>query len=149
MHAHCGAYACSVPQKERKSQCTICQSCNLKLPRRCQSNTQFCALCRFDTLISWLKGRSKCLIVSHSTLKCHGQPRLFAASMLISTALTHGECCWFTFEAYPVSSLQLNCKLNKIGKARQKHSKQRAGAIVRMAEDTPKWSRPASQRRPE
>ena len=47
MHAHCGAHACSVPQEERKSQCTICQSCNLKLPRRCQSNTQFCALCRF------------------------------------------------------------------------------------------------------
>ena len=47
VHAHCGAHACSVPQEERKSQCTICQSCNLKLPRRCQSNTQFCALCRF------------------------------------------------------------------------------------------------------
>ena len=47
VHAHYGAYACSVPQEERKSQCTICQSCNLKLPRRCQSNTQFCALCRF------------------------------------------------------------------------------------------------------
>ena len=47
VHAHCGAHACSIPQKERKSQCTICQSCNLKLPRRCQSNTEFCALCRF------------------------------------------------------------------------------------------------------
>ena len=47
VHAHCGAHACSVPQEERKSQCTICQSCNLKLPRRCHSNTQFCALCRF------------------------------------------------------------------------------------------------------
>ena len=47
VHAHCGAHACSVPQEERKSQCTICQCCNLKLPRRCQSNTQFCALCRF------------------------------------------------------------------------------------------------------
>ena len=47
VHAHCGAHACSVPQEERKSQCTICQSCNLKLPRRCQSNTQFCALCWF------------------------------------------------------------------------------------------------------
>ena len=47
VHAHCGAHACSVPQEERKSQCTICQSCNLKLPRRCQSNTQFCALRRF------------------------------------------------------------------------------------------------------
>ena len=47
VHAHCGAHACSVPQEERKSQCTIWQSCNLKLPRRCQSNTQFCALCRF------------------------------------------------------------------------------------------------------
>ena len=48
MHAHFGAHACSVPQEERKSQCTICQSCNLKLLRRCQSkNTQFCALCRF------------------------------------------------------------------------------------------------------
>ena len=99
------------------------------------------------TLISRLKGSSKCLIVMHSTPKCHDQPRLCAASMSISTALTHGECCWFTFEAYPVSSLQLNCKLNKIGKARQKHSKQTAGGIVRMAEDTPKWSRPASQRR--
>ena len=42
VHAHCCAHACSVPQEERKSQCTICQSCNLKLPRRCQSNTQFC-----------------------------------------------------------------------------------------------------------
>ena len=46
VHAR-GAHACSVPQEETKSQCTICQSCNLKLPRRCQSNTQFCALCRF------------------------------------------------------------------------------------------------------
>ena len=29
VHAHRGAHACSVPQEERKSQCTICQSCNL------------------------------------------------------------------------------------------------------------------------
>ena len=32
VHAHCGAHACSVLQEERKSQCTICQSSNLKLP---------------------------------------------------------------------------------------------------------------------